>query len=83
MPFLADQAFASEVADGFGTYLTTFTSRTGQVRADFFKVGPEVRVHVSFPTGLEATSVTDPYLSEVWRYAQENGFAGRFRLIYS
>jgi len=29
------------------------------VRADVFQVGREVRAHVSFPTGLEPTNVTD------------------------
>jgi len=83
MPFLTDQNIADEVARVFGTYLTTFTSRTGQVRADVFQVGREVRAHVSFPTGLEPTTVTDLYLSELWKYARDNGYADRFRLIYS
>lgn len=67
----------------FGEYLTTFTSRTGQVRADLFRVGQIVNAHVSFPTGMDATSVTDPYLSELRAYARQNGFEGQLRLVYS
>jgi hypothetical protein len=83
MPFLADQQMADDVGRVFGDYLMTFTSRTGQVRADLFRVGRVVQAHVSFPTGLDATSVTEPYLSDLWDYARQNGFADQFRLIYS
>ena len=83
MPFLADQQLADEAERVFGDYLMTFTSRTGQVRADLFRVGREVRAHVSFPTGLNPTTVTDPYLSELWDYARELGVADQFRMVYS
>jgi hypothetical protein len=86
MPFLADQLLADEAGQVFGEYLTTFTSRTGQVRADIFRINrerPVVQAHVSFPTGLDPKFVTDPYLSELWNYARENGFADQFRLVYS
>ena len=83
MPFLTDEHLIDEAERVFGDYLTTFTSRTGQVRADFFRVDRELQAHVSFPTGLDATSVTDGYLSDLWNYARENGFADQFRLIYS
>lgn len=83
MPFLADQQLADDVDRVFGDYVTTFTSRTGQVRADFFRVGRVVQVHVSFPTGLDAASVTEPYLSDLTNYARQNGFADQIRVIYS
>lgn len=83
MPFATDEQLADEVGRAFGEYVTTFTSKTGQVRADLFRVGPFVQAHVSFPTGLDPTSVSDPYLTELWNYAREHGLADQFRLVYS
>ena len=71
-------------AEAFGEYITTFTSRGGQVvRADLFRTGRVVVAHVSFPTGLDASDVTDPYVSELWNYAREQGIAGNFKVILS
>ena len=39
MPFQADRRLAEEAGRVFGEYLTTFTSRGGQVRADLFRKG--------------------------------------------
>lgn len=83
MPFQADQRLTDEVGQIFGEYLTTFTSSGGQIRADLFRRGRVVEAHVSFPTGLDASSVTDPYLSELWNYARAEGVADHFRLVYS
>jgi hypothetical protein len=83
MPFATDQRLAVEVEEIFGDYLTTFSSRGGQVRADLFRKGRTVEAHVSFPTGLDAAQVTDPYLSELWQYAREEGFADHFKIVYS
>ncbi len=83
MPFKADQALAADVGDAFGEYLITFLSNSGQVRADLFRRGGAVQAHVSFPTGLDAGNVTDPYVSELWNYAREHSFAERFRVILS
>ena len=83
MPFAADQRLAVEAGRIFGEYLTTFSSGGGQVRADIFRKGRIVEAHVSFPTGLDAAQVTDPYLSELWNYARAEGFADNFKIVYS
>jgi hypothetical protein len=66
-----------------GEYLITFISDHGQVRADFFRRGTGVTAHVWFPTGLDATKVTDGYYSELWDYAREHEFQDRFRVVLS
>ncbi len=81
MPFQTDHQVA-EVANGFGEYLVTFLSSGGQVRADLFRKGKLVEAHVSFPTGIDAGSVTDPYVKELWKYALEHQFP-HFRIVLS
>lgn len=81
MPFQTDQQLSDDIA--FGEYVTTFISTGGQVRADLFRKRRIVEAHVSFPTGLDATTVTDPYVSELWNYAREQGFPDQFRIILS
>ena len=83
MPFQTDERLESDVRKAFGRYITTFTSRGGQVRADVFRTGRVVVAHVSFPTGLDAISVTDPYVSELWKYAREQGISDNFKVIMS
>jgi len=83
MSFQTDESLARDVRKTFGEYITTFTSRGGQVRADFFRTGRVVVAHVAFPTGLDASNVTDPYVSELWNYARERGIADNFKVILS
>lgn len=83
MPFKTDETLGSDVRKTFGEYMTTFTSRGGQVRADLFREGRAVVAHVSFPTGLDAADVTDPYVSELWSYARKQGIADNFKMILS
>jgi len=83
MPFQYDKRLVADTGRVFGEYLTTFESRGGQVRADVFRTGKFVAAHVSFPTGLDAGTVTDPYVSELWNYARAEGFADRFRVVLS
>jgi hypothetical protein len=83
MPFQTDLLMAGDVGGSFGKYLTTFISKGGQVRADLFSRGKVVEAHVSFTTGFDASSVTDPYVSELWNYAREHGFPDRFRVVLS
>jgi hypothetical protein len=54
MPFQTDDRLARDVRKTFGEYITTFSSKGGQVRADLFRTGRVVVAHVSFPTGLDA-----------------------------
>ena len=84
MPFETDERMtAADIGDVFGQYVTTFKSNQGQVRADLFRRGKVLEAHVSFPTGQDAISVTDPYVSALWDYAREQGFPDHFRLILS
>ena len=83
MPFQTDESLERDVRRAFGEYITTFTSKGGQVRADLFRKGREVVAHVSFPTGRDAGSVTDPYVSELWDYARTEGIADNFRVVLS
>jgi hypothetical protein len=84
MPFQRDDKYAAEVGNAFGQYLTTYISEPrGQVRADIFRGGSRVVAHISFPTGIVASGVTEPYVSALWDYARKEGFADRFHLILS
>jgi hypothetical protein len=80
MPFAVDERLAAETWKGLGDYLTTFTSKGGQVRADIYRRGRLVEAHVWFPTGLDSTQVTDPYISELENYAREHGVKDVFRV---
>lgn len=83
MAFLTDPRLKIDAGRAFGEYMTTFRSQTGQVRAHIFRRGRLVEAHVSFRTGLDAGSVTDPYVSSLWTYARENGVQDQFKLILS
>ena len=84
MPFQRDEKCAAEVGDAFGEYLTTFFSQpVGQVRADIFQERKRVVAHVSFPAGVAASDVTEPYVSALWEYARDHGVADKFQLIMS
>jgi hypothetical protein len=84
MPFEIDRRLATGEAAVFGEYLNTFISNHGQVRADLFRRGKVLDAHVSFPTGLDAGSVTDPYVTALWDYARERGYPhDHLRIIYS
>jgi hypothetical protein len=84
MPFQRDEKLAAEVGSAFGEYLTTFVSEpAGQVRADIFRKGIRVEAHVSFPTGIEASGVTEPYVRALREYARKERAADHFQLIMS
>jgi hypothetical protein len=84
MSFHKDERYGADVGIDFGEYLTTFVSEPhGQVRADVFRQGKRVAAYVSFPTGIDATRVTEPYVSALWDYARKEGVADYFHLIMS
>ncbi len=83
MPLIHDEVMERDVGTAFGEYLGTFLSARGEVRADIFDTVSEVIAHVSVPTGLGPANVQDHYLGELRRYAAREGFADRFRLIFS
>jgi hypothetical protein len=83
MPFVRDEAFASQVGRVYGAYHSTFSSGGGQVIAHLFERDGWLTAHVSFATGYDALSVTDPYRAELVRYAGEHGFGGRLRIVLS
>ncbi len=82
MPFQRDEDFATKVDKVFGEYLVTFVSEPrGEVRADVFRRGKRVEAHVWFPTGLDGTNLTEPYVSALRDYASKEGVADQFRII--
>ena len=86
MPLETDARLLAEIAEVgpmYGEYLGTFRSQHGQVRADLFRRGDRLEAHVSFPTGLNAGSVADRYLSHLADYVRQHGFGERLQLIYS
>lgn len=82
MPFQRDPEYIQEPSV-FGEYLSTYTSPQGQVRAVLFRKGGNVVAHVSFPRGVFASRVTDPYYSELWQHARAQGYADHFQIILS
>jgi len=83
MAFQHDAAFAARVKKYFGDYIGTFESEHRQIRADMFKFGEALIAHVSFPTGLSASRVTDKYMGELEAIATKQGLAENFRIVYS
>lgn len=83
MPFAQDQAFAEDVRAFYGQYRSTFRSESGQVIAQLFERDGWLIAHVSFAPGYEAATVTDAYIGELNRYAKENGFGGKLKVLLS
>ncbi len=83
MPVQVDAAFAAAVKNNYGEYAGTFQSENSQVRADMFKQGEWLVAHVSFPTGLDLSSVSDRYLADLNSYADQKGFSGKLRMVFS
>ena len=83
MAFQRDERYAAESERVFGEYLTSFVSEPrGEIRADIFRQPKRVVAYVSFPTGRDATNVTEPYVIELRDYARNKGIADLFKLIY-
>lgn len=78
-----DKEFEEDVGPYYGTYLGTFVSARGQVRADLFDATTQVIAYVSFPTGMNASSVEDRYVAVLDDYAAKHGFEHRFKMVYS
>lgn len=83
MPVQVDAAFAAAVKNHYGEYTGTLRSENSEVRADMFKQGEWLVAHVSFPTGLDLSSVSDKYLAELNSYAAQKGFSGKLRMVFS
>lgn len=84
MPFNKDERYAAEVGKVYGEYLVTYTSPSARVRAYLFrKANGRVEAHVSFAGGVFASEVPDPYVTDLWNYAREQGYADRFQLVMS
>jgi hypothetical protein len=82
MPFEQDAAIGVATGDHFGKYLNTFRSDGGQIVAYLFEQDGWLVAHVTRPTGLEVEDITDRYVSELHQYAKDQGFDGKFRIIY-
>jgi hypothetical protein len=83
MPFVKDLAVAEEVGNVFGEYDSTFTSDTGQIRAELFRRGGTMIAYVSFAPGWNAQNATDKYLAQLQRHADDAGFPGKLRITFA
>ncbi len=83
MPFQQDQTIAEEFQGFYGKYHSTFRSENEQVIAHVFEREGWLVAYVSFAPGVDATTVTDRYWSELHRYAKEHGFEGKLKTILS
>jgi hypothetical protein len=83
MPFQQDVAFADAIGQSYGKYHSTFHSQTGQVVGQLFERNGWLIAYVSFPTDLKPEDLTDAYVGELHRYAEEHGFKDKLRIKYS
>ncbi len=88
MSFVVDQKYAADISKEWGNYwgeyIVSYTSPNAQARAYLFREADgRVVAHVSFPPLVFASSVTDPYYTDLLRYAEEHGFADKFELMLS
>ena len=83
MPFQQDQTLADELNRYYGKYYSTFRSENEQVIAHLFERDGWLVAHISFAPGFDAATVTDPYWSELQRYAKEQGFEGKLKTLLS
>ena len=82
MPFEQDSSVATATGGLLGSYVGSFRSMTGQVLAYLFEQDGWLIAHITRPTGVKLEELTDPYISELHRFAREQGFEGKFRIIY-
>jgi hypothetical protein len=83
MELIVDKEFEKKVGHFYGRYLGTFYSDQGQVRADLFEEGVDINAYISFPTGQDMLNVQDRYVTPLREYADRQGFADRFHLIFA
>ena len=83
LQLIQDKELEEEAGPYYGKYLGTFLSARGQLRADLFDEGSKVVAWISFPTGLNASTVEDRYVSILNDYAAQQGFAARFSMVYT
>ena len=81
--FYRDEDFERAVGSFYGKYVATFESDHQQVRAVLFEDSGMLVAHLSFAPGYDGGRATDRYLGPLKEFARENGFEGRFRLVYS
>jgi hypothetical protein len=83
MELAHDKVVKQEYSRFFGKYIGTYYSARGQVRADLFDDGSQVVAHICFPTGLSLSTVEDRFVTILRKYAASQGFADRFRMVFS
>jgi hypothetical protein len=84
MELIRDKNMEGEAAWYFpGDYLGTWFSARGQVRIDLFDEGGDVVAHISFPTGLDGSTVEDRYVTPLSDYAAKQGFSDRLKLVFA
>ena len=81
MSFVEDETMRENVGRTFGEYRITFRSEHEQVVAYLFAEQGWLVAHISLPSTLQPEDVTDSYLGELYRYAEQEGFRDKFRII--
>jgi hypothetical protein len=82
MPFEQDTAVATATGGLWGNYLRSFRSENGQVLVYLFEQDGWLIAHVTRPTGVKIDEITDRFVNELHQFAREQGFEGKFRIIY-
>jgi hypothetical protein len=83
MKLIQDKALKKDVGNDYGKYLGTYFSARREARADLFDCGGRVTAYITYPTGLNPTSIEDRYVEDLLDYAQSQGFADRFRFVHA
>jgi hypothetical protein len=83
LQLIHDDELEEDAGPYYGKYLGTFLSARGQLRADLFDEGSKVVAWISFPTGMNASTVEDPYVGILHDYAVQQGYAKRFSMVYT
>ncbi len=81
MPVTEDPAIAQLTQ--FGEYKGTFKSANGQIVVDFFCQGDSLVGYAKAAERMEYEDITDKWVSEVRRLADEWGYQGHFQLYYT
>ena len=83
MPFVRNAEVVEALGNTYGEYDSTFTSESGQVRADLFRQRDALVAYISFPEGRQIQDVTDKYIAALKQHAAQVGYAEKLRILYS
>lgn len=82
MPFTQEFEATDRTEKLWGRYVVTFHSQNGQVEATLFEKRGVLVAHVTATGGRDIADVTDVYYSDLERFAEENGYSGKLRMVF-